>query len=685
MHADANAAAPRSREETRAAIVRTSSIRAILGPAVVTVYLAATPYGQQRPLMIAVVAVMISVAATTWRTAARIARSPARVAIQAAGLLVSLTGSATLSLLDGGIASPLGALVPISVMFYAIMMPPRAFVIVASAAALEYWAVALLGGPAPAGYAAVYTLGLGGVSTLCLRHAAALAALRRRLSEVSRVDPLTGSLNRRGFDQELEHAVAEARRTGQPVTLILTDLDRFKHINDTWGHQAGDAVLAATAHTMKGALRDTDQVGRLGGDEFGALLTGTGPEDAPAIVARMRGALESGVPASLGYASCPAEAGTVEELRRLADARAYADKTARTGRAPAEHHVRQAGEKGAAPGLTRVSSMERRRRSIADMGWLCVSDCAVGVVYAAAFGQHQPHRLLVAVWCTLGMVYGVWFVRAAGRLSRARRARLLMTLNGVFMLALTFVVPLSTGGIASATGLGMLAPMPLIALGTHVRLALPLIALNTAGYFVLAAALGSTGVWYPVMHAIGFIAVAAACAAQGRDSARRRRRLTDLSQTDALTGVLNRRGFEAHVSRLLRPGQASGLVLFDLDGFKALNDTAGHSAGDDLLRWVAATLREQAPSGAVAGRLGGDEFVVLFPGADVRAHAERLRTALAQRTAASIGTAVFDDDGADFASLYAHADAEMYAEKAAHRRSAPPRRVAAPRLSAQSA
>ncbi|BFU44739.1 diguanylate cyclase domain-containing protein [Krasilnikovia sp. MM14-A1004] len=684
MLALASADTSRVRGDVRAAIVRSSSLRAMLAPAVVALYLAATP-GPSRPQMFAVTAVMFAVAAVTWRAAPRIARGRSRVAVQAAGMLVNLAGAAALSLLDGGVTSPLGALVPVCVVFYAIMMPPRMFAVAAGIAAAAYWTVALLGGPAPAAYAVVYTLGLGGVSVLCLRHAAALAGLRRRLSEVSRVDPLTRSLNRRGFDEQLEQAVDQARRTGQPVTLILTDLDRFKLINDTWGHQAGDDVLAATARTMSGALRDTDLVGRLGGDEFGALLTGTGPDDAPAIVERLRTALENGAPASLGYASCPAEATTVEELRRLADARAYADKTTRTGRTPAQRDVEQAREHSATPAPARVTRTERRRRSIADVGWLCVSDNLVGLVYAALFAHLAPHRLAIAAVCVLGLAYGLAFVAAADRLSRSPRIRLLMAIHGTLMLALTITVPVLDGGVSSPTGLAMLVPMPLIALGAQLRVALPLLGLTAAAYLVVAATVGAHGPWYTIMHLLGFGAVAAACAAQGRDSARRRRRLTDLSQTDALTGLLNRRGFEDRCAALLRPGATTGLVLFDLDGFKALNDTAGHAAGDELLRWVAATLVSQTPSGSVVGRLGGDEFVALVPAGDVPARAQRLRSALAARTAASIGVATCGTDGTDFATLYAHADGHLYAEKAIRRRSAPPRRVVAPRLSAQSA
>ncbi|WP_412746768.1 diguanylate cyclase domain-containing protein [Krasilnikovia sp. MM14-A1004] len=663
MSADAHTAVPRTRADARAAIVRSSSGRALLAPVVVGLYLAVTPHGPHRPMMLGIAAAMAAFALVTWWAAPWIARSRTRVAVQASALVVNIVGGCALTLFEGGISSPLGALLPGSVIFYAIMMPPRMFAVAAALAAVAYWTAALLGDPAPAGYAVVYTLGMGGLSYICLRHAAALATLRRRLAEVSRVDPLTRSLNRRGFDEQLESAVEQARRTGVPVTLILTDLDKFKLINDTWGHQAGDDVLAATARTMSGALRDTDLVGRLGGDEFGALLTGTGPDDAPAIVERLRTALENGAPASLGYASCPAEATTVEELRRLADARAYADKTARTGRAPAERHVTQAREQAAAPTLARVTRDERRRRSIADMGRLCAADSSVAVVYAALFATGSPHRLTIGVVCALGVLYGVAVVAGAGWLSRSAYVRPLMAFNAVLLFALAIVVPILDGGVDSTTGVGMLAPMPLIALGARLRVAMPWLILDAAAYLLLAATVGHTDPAYAIMHLVGFGLVTAACAVQGSASAERRRRLTDLSQTDALTGLLNRRGVEDRISGRLGGGEQTGLVLFDLDGFKTLNDTAGHAAGDELLRWVASTLTGQAPAGSIVGRLGGDEFVALIPGAGVRAVAEGLRAALAARTAASVGVAALPDDGHTFAELYAHADAQLYAEK----------------------
>lgn len=95
--------------------------------------------------------------------------------------------------------------------------------------------------------------------------------------EASRTDPLSGLLNRRGLGLELDRAIRRARRGWERGVLINIDLDQFKAINDTFGHEAGDAVIAATAERLKAAIRMTDCASRLGGDEFAVLLLG--PDD----------------------------------------------------------------------------------------------------------------------------------------------------------------------------------------------------------------------------------------------------------------------------------------------------------------------------------------------------------------------------------------------------------------------
>jgi diguanylate cyclase (GGDEF)-like protein len=103
-------------------------------------------------------------------------------------------------------------------------------------------------------------------------------SLRERLDlehRLSRVDPLTELLNRRAFIDTLRAEVARARRTGRPFALAYLDLDGFKQVNDSLGHDAGDAVLSSVAGQLRTRLRSTDVVARLGGDEFAVLMPET--------------------------------------------------------------------------------------------------------------------------------------------------------------------------------------------------------------------------------------------------------------------------------------------------------------------------------------------------------------------------------------------------------------------------
>jgi diguanylate cyclase (GGDEF)-like protein/PAS domain S-box-containing protein len=125
-------------------------------------------------------------------------------------------------------------------------------------------------------------------------------------------DPLTGLYNRRRFVEELDRAAAEAHRTGVATAVLVLDIDHFKYINDTYGHTIGDEVLTGIARTLVGRTRDTDVLGRLGGDVFGIVLTHSHARDVQAVAVdllaelRDRDALMSNgqvisVTASVGY------------------------------------------------------------------------------------------------------------------------------------------------------------------------------------------------------------------------------------------------------------------------------------------------------------------------------------------------------------------------------------------------
>ena len=154
------------------------------------------------------------------------------------------------------------------------------------------------------------------------------AELLAQLRELADTDALTGLANRRSWYRALDAAVARSRRHGQPVSVLLLDLDGFKEVNDRLGHSAGDLMLRTIASHWSAALRDTDVLGRVGGDEFAALLEHADEEAAIEIVGRLRGALPAGERFSAGSATWDGEE-SVDELVARADFDMYADKRSR--------------------------------------------------------------------------------------------------------------------------------------------------------------------------------------------------------------------------------------------------------------------------------------------------------------------------------------------------------------------
>jgi len=150
----------------------------------------------------------------------------------------------------------------------------------------------------------------------------------RELERMSTTDPLTDLLNRRVFLDLLARELARHRRYGDPVSLVLLDLRGFKRVNDTLGHQAGDAVLQWVAHALRRRIRRTDAAFRLGGDEFAVLCPGTGLSGALALADSLCRALRAGdglrgADVTVGVASCPEHGSTVDELVRAADRALY--------------------------------------------------------------------------------------------------------------------------------------------------------------------------------------------------------------------------------------------------------------------------------------------------------------------------------------------------------------------------
>jgi two-component system, cell cycle response regulator len=161
-------------------------------------------------------------------------------------------------------------------------------------------------------------------------HAALAARNARLLIEIERlakVDGLTGLANRRVFESVLSREVARSHRTHHELSLVVFDVDHFKAVNDTRGHQAGDEVLRHVATALSSVAREVDLVARHGGEEFAAILPDCSRDQAVEVAERMRAAIaadpEIGVTISGGVASLTADANEGEQLVAAADAALY--------------------------------------------------------------------------------------------------------------------------------------------------------------------------------------------------------------------------------------------------------------------------------------------------------------------------------------------------------------------------
>ncbi|WP_426956856.1 bifunctional diguanylate cyclase/phosphodiesterase [Muricoccus radiodurans] len=154
-----------------------------------------------------------------------------------------------------------------------------------------------------------------------------------RIRHLAMHDALTGLANRAMLGQRLDEEEARARRGSEPFAVLCLDLDRFKPVNDTHGHAAGDRLLRGVADRLRGAVRETDLVARLGGDEFVIVQSMAGQPDAARVLAQRivaalaqpfdLGEVEATISTSIGIALYPADGATGEELLRAADVALY--------------------------------------------------------------------------------------------------------------------------------------------------------------------------------------------------------------------------------------------------------------------------------------------------------------------------------------------------------------------------
>jgi len=187
--------------------------------------------------------------------------------------------------------------------------------------------------------------GQGGQPTGCvmvLHDVSELRGITRQMSYQASHDPLTGLVNRREFERRLEEALQDARARSASHVLCYLDLDRFKAVNDTSGHTAGDNMLRELAGILKEKVRDSDVVARLGGDEFGMLLVGCPLEKARQIADDVCAAVRDfnfvwrdkiySVGVSVGLVQMASESGAIEDVLSAADSACYIAKQQGRGR-----------------------------------------------------------------------------------------------------------------------------------------------------------------------------------------------------------------------------------------------------------------------------------------------------------------------------------------------------------------
>lgn len=175
------------------------------------------------------------------------------------------------------------------------------------------------------------------ISIASFRLARRVRRQNRELDELSRTDMLTGLSGRRDWQERAEHELRRRHRIGHPACLLMLDIDRFKHINDRYGHAVGDEVIRAVAGVIRDGIRSIDIAGRFGGDEFGVVLEGTRYRQAALVAERIRRGVEwialQSAPSvhcsvSIGIAELIDNHATLREWLEAADNALYRAKSA---------------------------------------------------------------------------------------------------------------------------------------------------------------------------------------------------------------------------------------------------------------------------------------------------------------------------------------------------------------------
>lgn len=475
-------------------------------------------------------------------------------------------------------------------------------------------------------------------------------------------DPLTGLFNYRGMLRAAMPLFQDAGPREVPV-VVSADLDKFKSINDTFGHAVGDEVLVAVARSLLDARPDA-VIARVGGEEF-AVVEQIPPDAVQSVAESVRAAigrveLPGHGPISASVGEClidPGRSGfsgrrlikrALDDGLRSADFEMYEAKRAGDGRVHSTGIERTSPSKercGARPNLRDVVGLVRRgwrhevlvsarNRSVIDdygmrpfvmtMSALLMLLWAFGE-FQIQFGELGPRgpvsAVILNVITTVGalLVPIVWRWRSPVTM---RTSLLCFTLADVAVVAALLTLSSATvqlAGCVSLLAVGAFVSFShgLVPLLWHSAYSAFWICFFTAR-LIFEVPSGPLHIDAPSAVSVAlFLLVSTVGVPLATD-----RMWTETSVSaeganlDGLTGALNQRGLRNQVVEMIRRIQetdAASLIVcvVDIDGFKAVNDSRGHRAGNDLLRTVATCLTAAAGDAALVARLGGDEFAIV--------------------------------------------------------------------------